>query len=427
MQCSAEATSIQLAAQSSVFRTANGGASWEHITKGLANSAVYDLIKQNGRLYCGSREGLYYSTDKGNNWTQVEDSLLIRLPITTIEKNGSNIYLGTDGLGIYRSTDNGATWAKTSKGLNGVYAPNINDILYANNTLFAATWNGVYKSTNNGTKWTPASTGLPSQFGNVVETNTLAVLNGTLYAGTVLNKIYKSTDNGASWQFSGNGLTTYSSTINDMITAGTDLYAATEDGIYKSTNAGASWSVAGNTSGLWQRLQQYKNGKAIFASRYNYTILTGKGVFVSTDKGASFTNYSTGIYATSNVRALLVDSDNIYAGTDTRSVWLRKIQLQGLQNFDDATTVNEPKKNSFTATATNPFKNRIDIQLQANNAGKVSVYLIDNSGSMIAQKEAVVAAGKSTVTLTINNLVQGVYVLRITKDGEVQAIHLLKE
>jgi photosystem II stability/assembly factor-like uncharacterized protein len=414
-----------LGSYSSVFRTANGGTSWEPAKNGLANSAVLSLMKQNERLYAGSQEGLYYSTDKGAHWTEMANGLRAGLPITTMEQNGSNIFLGTDGWGVYRSTDNGANWFPINNGLNGLYSENINELFFANNTLFAATWEGVYKSTDNGSSWIHSSKGLPKQFDGFVETKALASIGGILYVGTSLNKIYKSTDNGAIWTFSGNGISTYASTIYDILSTGNDLYAATEDGVYKSTNQGVSWNFIG-LGGPVKRLETYGNGKAIFASKYGATILTGLGIFASTDSGSTWQRYDQGLFSSSSVRALLVDKNLIYGGTDTRSVWVRNLK-DGVSQNRNVVSENKNEK-GFSITAENPFKNSIRIQLNTNAAGSASIYLNDVTGQLVIRKEMPLFVGNNSFTLSPGkNLAPGIYVLKIVKGNEVRIIRLIKE
>lgn len=71
--------------------------------------------------------------------------------------NGVDIFIGTRG-GIFRSTDGGANWRASNKGLPGDF---ILSIGVFGPDIFAGTYlNGVFRSTDNGATWAQSSTGL---------------------------------------------------------------------------------------------------------------------------------------------------------------------------------------------------------------------------------------------------------------------------
>lgn len=108
-----------------------------------------------------------------------------------ITSDGS-ILAGTYGKGVFRSTNNGATWSIINNGLRGRFMYSI--VIDGNNNAFVATWaGGVYVSTNNGESW--YTVGL-----NGANVSSLIVASaagrGTsssavLYAGTASGVIYK--------------------------------------------------------------------------------------------------------------------------------------------------------------------------------------------------------------------------------------------
>jgi hypothetical protein len=68
-----------------VYRTTNGGASWEPLTKGLPQENAYESVLRDSLatdpldkagVYFGTRSGkLYASRDDGDSWTEIADSL----------------------------------------------------------------------------------------------------------------------------------------------------------------------------------------------------------------------------------------------------------------------------------------------------------------------------------------------------------------
>ena len=64
-----------------------------------------------------------------------------------------DVFVGTQGGGVFRSTDDGATWTAVNNGLTGtnVRALAIN----SSGDIFAGTFGGVFRSTDNGDTWVP--------------------------------------------------------------------------------------------------------------------------------------------------------------------------------------------------------------------------------------------------------------------------------
>ena len=78
--------------------------------------------------------------------------------VRALAVSGNNLFAGTVHGGVFRSTNNGESWADASSGLTNF---DITCIAVSGNNLFAGTWGGgVFLSTNNGTSWTPVNSGL---------------------------------------------------------------------------------------------------------------------------------------------------------------------------------------------------------------------------------------------------------------------------
>ena len=62
--------------------------------------------------------------------------------------NGSTIFAGTDGSGVYLSTNNGSNWVASNGSTGKIYS-----FVTSGNNIFAGSDNGVFLSTNNGGSW----------------------------------------------------------------------------------------------------------------------------------------------------------------------------------------------------------------------------------------------------------------------------------
>ena len=111
-----------------VWKTTNGGVSWNPVSDMIANLAVCSLVLDPTNpnvIYAGTGEG-YFNVDS------------------------------VRGAGIFRSSDGGSTWSQ----LTGTRTADfyfVNDIVISpsnNKRLYAATGTGVWRTTDSGTTWT---------------------------------------------------------------------------------------------------------------------------------------------------------------------------------------------------------------------------------------------------------------------------------
>lgn len=92
-----------------VFRTTNGGATWQDISGNLPNAPVNDIVynPQNRTvLYVATDVGVFTSSDTGATWTAVGTGLPV-VPVmdldATVSAGVTQLTAGTYGLGIYRT------------------------------------------------------------------------------------------------------------------------------------------------------------------------------------------------------------------------------------------------------------------------------------------------------------------------------------
>jgi hypothetical protein len=104
--------------------------------------------------------------------------------IDALAVSGANLFAGTGDGGVFRSSNNGASWTAASTGLTdtSVYA-----FAVSGENLFAGTYRGgVFRSSDNGASWMAASTGLTG-----VQVIALAVSGANLFAGTRANGVWR--------------------------------------------------------------------------------------------------------------------------------------------------------------------------------------------------------------------------------------------
>ena len=98
-----------------LFRTGNKGEQWERIGLSLPDPFVSSIVihpTNPSLLYVGGPGGVWKSADSGKTWQAMNhglDTLNIRA-LVMAPTASQTIYAGTNGSGLYRSTDAGATW-----------------------------------------------------------------------------------------------------------------------------------------------------------------------------------------------------------------------------------------------------------------------------------------------------------------------------
>jgi photosystem II stability/assembly factor-like uncharacterized protein len=98
-----------------LFRTANKGEQWERIGQGLPDPFVSSIVihpTESTLIYIGGPGGVWKSSDSGRTWLAINQGLKT-LNVRTLAmapNNPQTLYAGTNGSGLYRSTDAGATW-----------------------------------------------------------------------------------------------------------------------------------------------------------------------------------------------------------------------------------------------------------------------------------------------------------------------------
>jgi photosystem II stability/assembly factor-like uncharacterized protein len=198
-----EPTLVLAATAYGIFRSTNGGSSWEKTIDGLRRPFSEDVCIDRTdprRILAATEEGVYLSHNKGGTWAAAGlEGQGVRV-IVQDPHIASRFWLGTEKHGVFWSTTAGRRWEPRSHGLHHhtVYSIALDPARAG--VLYAGTWNGgVYKSTNNGALWKQCSRGLTD-----LDVHSLIVLSSDpkrLLAGTLNRGLFGSTNGGASWQY----------------------------------------------------------------------------------------------------------------------------------------------------------------------------------------------------------------------------------
>jgi photosystem II stability/assembly factor-like uncharacterized protein len=318
-----------------VFQSTDGGVSWNAVNNGLPfdSDGTYAITalamdpQNSATLYAGNivlgRGGVFKTIDGGASWNAVSfglpDSGVIALAINP--QNTDIIFAATRADGLFQSTDGGASWTILNTGLPVISALAIDP--QNTNTMYAAAYYGstddysaLFRTVDAGASWTQIG---PSYYDEdtghgirVIALATVPQTAGTVYAATSVG-LYKSTDSGASWtavksrsgDTDSNGQLTISAVAIDPQSPDTVYAAETNTGIFKSTDAGLSWTSVNSA---------LKSSPAsIVALKFDpqtpgtmYVATDVGGLFKTTDAGTTWTGVNDGFPDPKNILELTI-------------------------------------------------------------------------------------------------------------------------
>lgn len=316
-----------------IFRTEDGGVSWEPITDDLTHlpighvvfdptnpSVVYagtGDVNIGGTVWLGN--GVYKSMDGGNTWNYLGlEQCRIVSKIAINPQNPQQIFVGTMGVpfeanndrGLYRTNDGGMTWEQVlfisdDSGIidlvmnpenpSVLYAANFNRIRTALNSEASGDEAGIYKTTDGGNTWTELTNGLPtgpmSRIGlKLWEGNPNVLFAKYVNPEYQLEGIFKSTNSGNSfseiptfsipegalggfgWYFGKLGVSPYDQ--NEISLLGVDMYT--------TTNSGQSWNLSAPE---WWQYEVHADKHAIHYVGPDEILLATDGGLYRTEDG----------------------------------------------------------------------------------------------------------------------------------------------
>jgi hypothetical protein len=219
----------------------NMNAQWQRIN-GLYGGHIKCFATDGTNLFAGTYGGgVYLSINNGNSWNPVNNGILSDITYTSVGSIiivGANMYAGTNH-GIYQSSNNGGTWTLLGNSYFG--SSDGSYLAISGATIFAGSWgSGVWRSIDDGSNWSQVNTGLSNQL-----VRSLVISGTNIFAGTQGSGVFLSTNNGDSWTQVNTGLTNLN--VYSLVISGTNIFAGTYGGgVFLSTNNGSTWTAVNN-------------------------------------------------------------------------------------------------------------------------------------------------------------------------------------
>ncbi len=143
-------------------------------------------------LLLGAHTGVFKSEDGGRSWQKVALSPkhphLDVMAIAPDPKDPLTVFVGTHEAGVLKTTDGGATWTEVNTGLSGLDVHGLALDPTTPTKLHAAVrekGEGLYRTTDGGAKWTRVDDGPGGEVKVLTSVNIPTGMGGIyLYAGT---------------------------------------------------------------------------------------------------------------------------------------------------------------------------------------------------------------------------------------------------
>jgi photosystem II stability/assembly factor-like uncharacterized protein len=329
---------------SGIYRSTDGGDTWSELTNGLPSAASekgrisIDISQSNPNVlfarYCdsdGAIEGVFKTTDGGNNWTEVNSSQLTNIGFhwwfggIFIDPADENILYNVDFI-VEKSIDGGNNWFETFPNVH------VDQHALAFNTLVTGEVllgndGGFYKSSNDGASWTKDEA-LPIT--QMYRMHVDAQNENKIYAGAQDNSTMRTTTGGLNnWNIitGGDGFQPLVDPTNTSV-----IYALSQRGnLVKSVNDGLSFAPA--TNGISNGDRKNWDTPIVFDPQNSQRLYYGANRVYKTEDAAGFwtaisPDLSNGPYpgnltfgTVTSIDVSPLDSNKIFAGTDDGNVW----------------------------------------------------------------------------------------------------------
>lgn len=332
---------------SGVFKSVDGGARWSPVSHGLATAWVTQIRADPtspGLVYAATRHGGVFTTrDQGESWAPSSLGLLNRevLDLYIDASRPGVIYAATardyGPRPLFISGDRGGRWTDLALAsehrINALAAlPSAPSIMYA-----ATAQQGVMKSTNGGATWAPGAGQLPTPAPSIEALLLAPTVPPTLLASAVPGGLFRSQDGAHTWErvHEEPGLEPSWRSVLAVDPADprvlywgfAESLFLRRGGVLKSTDGGTTWSSAASglpeeDGGVYALLPDPGVPGTLYAG-------VGGAVYRSLDRGLTWAPVSSAIDRAGAVSSLhLVESSPrlLYAGTQSRGVWLGRIE-----------------------------------------------------------------------------------------------------
>lgn len=293
-------------ASSGVLRSFDYGENWEQIPMDFYQQSLWAIHAFDGGIILGSKTGQLYRNAEGKNeWNLVFDQE-VRPSVGLLDRNGKRLMVGTRGSGFYSKTSDGDDWRRASD----IWTVENRGMVSVNNIVLVGTdMLGIFRSTNGGKSFHSSNSGLKSNW-----IQAFAHSKERFFAGSADEGVFVSEDLGVTWKKINEGLRDY------------NITALSSDGenVFLGSFSGGVYRLSGKTE-AWVKVSRGlpENDLITGLKTINGVLFVGtktKGLFVSYDQGLNWSSLSTA----ANIRSMYVKESTLFIGTAQGRIFYTK-------------------------------------------------------------------------------------------------------
>jgi photosystem II stability/assembly factor-like uncharacterized protein len=311
---SAPGTLYAAAGGGGLYKTLDGGRSWNHRDAGLIPNFVLQVVVDPvapSTLYAATANGLFRSGDGGSSWTP-SGSGLVGVYVTCVAidpRAHRTLYAGTDTQ-VWKSLDGAASWRTSANGLPLQEVGSLAVDPRQPGTIYAGTATGIFKSVNGGITWRPARAGIGAF--DVMALTVDPKVAGTVWASQAQG-LFVSRNGAGTWTRLSLPASDASVSCVAVPPAGHPVYACAE-GLWESADSGRTWRQidAGLAATSFSSLVVDPSSPEILYASVNSLPNGGPAVYKSTTGGSSWLPSGNGV---NNVAVAALAVDPAQAGT----------------------------------------------------------------------------------------------------------------
>ncbi len=382
-----------------IFTSSNGGTSW--LNSGNIKTYVKAVCTYGNSVLTGSdgQTGITISRDNGNTFTEFKPLVSYT---NCFAVRGADIFAGTTPYipqegGVFKSTDIGVTWNRI-----GLADKDVQCLVTRGNYLFVGTvYNGIFRTSNDGATWAQVNNGVTQTY-----IESLAAVDTVLYAGTN-SGVLVSTNNGANWNSAGlSGVW-----VNSLAVIGSQLFAGTGMGVYKM-----------DTLGTWNQIGFYPTEiYSLKALDTKLFAVTGSAIYATTNYGADWILKSQGLPVSSGCFDITFSGTYAFASMGSGEGLYRRplSEVIGIQNISSelpsAFSLYQNYPNPFNPET----KIRFDV---GRNTGVVTLKVYNMLGEeVLVLVNETLQTGTYEAAFSGKGLPSGVYIYRLSAGDYVQS------